>query len=167
MSIGFCRSVFVTPAPPPSFLRRQEPRSSQARSERRPQPYLRIPSPGSGVRRYRHTRAAPWRLPASPPSFLRRQESRSTQAHSERRPQPYPGCRCQNPVYVSPSFPRLTVVPASPPSFLRRQESRSTQARSKRRPQPDRGIPSPGSGVRRGHCDSARLGGSWFLPAQE
>ncbi len=37
----------VAPPSPPSFLRRQEPRSSQAHAERRPQPYPQFPSPGS------------------------------------------------------------------------------------------------------------------------
>ncbi len=40
----------VAPPSPPSFLRRQESRSTQAHAERRPQPYPQFPSPGSGVR---------------------------------------------------------------------------------------------------------------------
>ena len=88
----------VIPAPPPSFLRRQESTRPPNRATS-----LHPPFPS-----FRHSH--PSAIPAPPPSFLRRQEStrppnRATSLHP-----PFPSFRHS----CAPS-----VIPAPPPSFLR------------------------------------------------
>ena len=108
------------PAPPPSFLRRQESTRPPNRATS-----LHPPFPS-----FRHS-CAPSVIPAPPPSFLRRQESmrppnRATSLHP-----PFPSFRHSCAPSVIPAPPSVipappsvipappSVIPAPPPPFLR------------------------------------------------
>ena len=114
-------SPSVTPAPPPSFLRRQESRTTSAHQHQLPpgvptHPSRQLPLPSPIT--LRHS--------CPTPSFLRRQESRTTSAHQHQHP---PGV----PTHPSHQLPLPSPITlrhsCPPPSFLRRQEPRTTRRR--------------------------------------
>ena len=156
-SLSLPLSPSVTPAPPPSFLRRQESRTTSAHQHQHPpgvptHPSRQLPLPSPITLRHscplRHSCAGRNHEPPLPINIHTHQASpRTPAANSLSLP-------------LSPS-----VIPAPPPSFLHRQESRITSAHQHQHPpgvptRPGRQLPLPSPITLRHSCPPS------VIPAQ-